>query len=61
MAIDSGVCAGAGMDVAIQEGIEERAGISDSWGCSFLMKRETLRDEGKKERRKKKRRNLVTK
>jgi len=33
--IDSGGGTGAGMDVAIQEGIEEWAGISDSWAVRF--------------------------
>jgi len=32
---DSGGGTGAGMDVAIQEGIEEWAGISDSWAVRF--------------------------
>jgi hypothetical protein len=33
--IESGGGAGAGMDVAIQEGIEDWAGISDSWAVRF--------------------------
>jgi len=33
--IDGGCGSGAGMDVAIQEGIEEWAGISDSWAVRF--------------------------